>query len=181
MKISENKLVTAEYKLYVKNSDGTLELMEETAIGNPLIYIHGTGTMMPKFEELMTGKKTDEDFEFSIACLDAYGEYSDENVIELPLNVFTTDGSLDSERFFEGAIVPLVDSTGQRINAEVVEIGQNSVTVDLNHPLAGEDLFFTGKILDVHEPSPAELQSLTSCNCGSCNCAENGCGNCGIG
>jgi FKBP-type peptidyl-prolyl cis-trans isomerase SlyD len=180
MQVSDNKLVTVEYKLYVKNSDGSLELMEETTADNPLIYIHGTGTMMPKFEELMHGKNTDEKFEFSVACPDAYGEYSDENVLELPLDVFTADGSLDKERFFEGAIVPLVDSTGQRLNAEIVEIGQNSITVDLNHPLAGEDLFFTGKILDVHQPSEAELQSLTSCNCGSCNCAENGCGSCGI-
>ena len=179
MKISENKLVTAEYQLFVKNSNGSLELMEETTPEFPLRYLHGLGMMMPKFEELMEGKTQGENFEFAIAAADAYGEYSEENIIDLPMNVFTADGKLDEERVFEGAVVPLVDSTGQRINAEVVSVGENSITVDLNHPLAGEELHFKGKILGVHTPTEDELNSLTSCNCGSCNCEETDCGSCG--
>ena len=179
MKISENKLVTAEYQLFVKNANGSLELMEETNPESPLRYLHGIGMMMPKFEELMEGKMQGENFEFSIAAEDAYGEYSEDNIIDLPKNVFTADGELDKERIFEGAVVPLVDSTGQRFNAEVVSIGEESVTVDLNHPLAGEDLHFKGKILDVHTPTEDELRSLTSCNCKSCNSEEADCGSCG--
>lgn len=180
MKISENKLVTADYQLFVKNSDGSFELMEETTKSVPLHYLHGAGMMMPKFEELMEGKAAGENFEFLIAAKDAYGEYSKENIVELPVNVFTSDGEIDRDRIFKGAVVPLVDNTGQRINAEIVAIEENSVTVDLNHPLAGEDLFFKGKVIDVTEPTEAELQALTSCNCGSCNCSDNGCGSCGM-
>ena len=179
MKISENKLVTAAYQLFVKNANGSLELMEATTSELPLRYLHGLGMMMPKFEELMEGKMQGEDFEFSIAAADAYGEYSEENIIDLPMNVFTADGELDEERIFKGAVVPLVDSTGQRINAEVVAIDENSITVDLNHPLAGEGLFFKGRILDVRTPTEEELHSLTSCNCGSCNGSETDCGTCG--
>jgi len=179
MKISENKLVTADYQLFVKDANGSLELMEETTPEVPLRYLHGLGMMMPKFEELMEGKAQGEDFEFSIAAADAYGEYSEENIVDLPMDVFTADGKLDEERIFEGAVVPLVDTTGQRINAEVVSIGENSVTVDLNHPLAGEELHFKGKILDVHTPTEDELRLLTSCGCGGCSGSDNDCGSCG--
>ncbi|MDR1544325.1 MAG: FKBP-type peptidyl-prolyl cis-trans isomerase [Prevotellaceae bacterium] len=179
MQISENKLVTLEYKLFVKNSNGIMELMEETTEENPLKYFHGIGMMMPKFEELIAGKNAGENFEFSIASADAYGEYSKENIIELPHSVFAEDGEIDRDRIFKGAVIPLIDSTGQRINADIVSVNENTVTVDLNHPLAGEDLFFKGKIIDVHFPTEEELQALTSCNCGSCNCSANGCGNCG--
>jgi len=179
MKISENKLVTAEYQLFVKNSNGSLELMEETKPNSPLRYMHGIGMMLPKFEEFMEGKMESENFEFSIAAKDAYGEYSEENIIDLPMNVFTADGELDKEKIFKGAVVPLIDNTGQRFNAEVVSIGENSVTVDLNHPLAGEELFFKVKIINVHTPTEEELRSLTSCNSGSCNNGNNNCGTCG--
>jgi len=179
MKISENKLVTADYQLFVKDSNGSLELMEETTPEFPLRYLHGFGMMIPKFEELMEGKMQGENFEFSIAAKDAYGEYSEENIIDLPMNAFTADGELDRERIFKGAVVPLVDNRGQRINAEIVSIGEDTVTVDLNHPLADEDLFFKGKILDIHTPTEEELHSLISCNCGSCACEDNDCGSCG--
>jgi FKBP-type peptidyl-prolyl cis-trans isomerase SlyD len=178
MKISDNKLVTAEYQLFVKNSDGSLEMMEQTTADAPLRFLHGLGMMMPKFEELLQGKEAGDNFEFGIESKDAYGEYSKENIIELPVSVFTADGELDEERIFKGAIVPLVDNTGQRINAEIVSINESSVMVDLNHPLAGENLFFKGKILDVIEPTEEDLRALTSCNCGSCNCSENACGSC---
>jgi len=179
MKISENKLVTAEYQLFVKNANGSLDLMEATTPELPLRYLHGLGMMMPKFEELMEGKMQGEDLEFTIAAADAYGEYSEENIIDLPMNVFTADGKLDSERIFKGAVVPLVDSTGQRINAEIVSINEDTITVDLNHPLAGEELLFKGKILDIRTPTEDEIRSLTSCNCGSCNSEKTDCGTCG--
>jgi FKBP-type peptidyl-prolyl cis-trans isomerase SlyD len=179
MQVSDNKLVTAQYQLYVKNSDGSLELMEETTPDAPLKYLHGIGMMMPKFEELMNGRKAGEKFEFSIDCADAHGKRSDDNIIELPISVFSQDGKLNENQYFRGAIVPLVDTTGQRIKAEILEIGEKGVSVDLNHPLAGEDLVFKVEIIDIHEPTDKELRSLTSCNCGSCNCSENGCGSCG--
>ena len=179
MKISKNKLVTIEYQLFVKKSDGSLELMEETTSDFPFRYVHGIDMMLSKFEELIEGKTQGESFEIYIESKDAHGEYSDENIIDLPMHVFTSDGILDEDRVFKGAIIPLVDSNGQRISAEVVEIGLDTVTVNLNHPLAGEDLFFKGKVLDVHDPTEAELNSLISCNCGSCGCNETECGSCG--
>ena len=172
MQITENKLVTVQYELFVKNSNGSFELMEATTPEAPLKYMHGVGMMLPKFEEQLTGKSVGDKFEFLLAASDAYGERSDDNVIDLPLDVFTSDGTLDEERFFPGAIVPLVDTNGDRINAEIVKIATEAVTVDLNHPLAGEDLLFKVKVLDVHTPTDDELASLHSSCGGDCS----GCG-----
>ncbi len=174
MQISNNKLVTVEYQLFVKNADGSLELMEQTTPDNPLKYFHGAGMMLPKFEEHLDGKSVGDSFEFHIDAKDAYGERSDENIIDLPMNIFTSDDTLDEERFFPGAIVPLVDTNGERINAEIVEIGSEEIKVDLNHPLAGEDLFFKVKVLDTHTPTEEEIAAMNSSGCSGCS--SGGCG-----
>ena len=82
MKIAENMLVSLEYKLYVKNEEGTLELMEETEEGQPLRFFYGMGMMLPKFEEGLAHLNENDTFEISLACADAYGEYEDEKIIE---------------------------------------------------------------------------------------------------
>lgn len=180
MIVKDNCLVTVEYELFVKNADGSMELMEATTPDNPLVYFHGVGTMLPAFECQMEGKKAGDTFEFSIPCDEAYGERSDENMVDLPLSVFSSDGKIDEKRFFVGAIVPLVDSDGQRLQAEIVEVGESAIKVDLNHPLAGEDLYFKGKIVDSHEPTEAELMAMNG-GCSGCSSSsqEGGCSGCG--
>lgn len=178
MKISNNLLVAVDYKLFVKNEAGEPELMEETEVGQPLKFFFGMGMMLPKFEENLAELSEGDSFDFTIVCADAYGEYDKESVIDLPRNIFEIDGKIDEKGVFPGAIVPLVDSDGQRINAEVVEVKANAVTVDFNHPLAGEDLHFVGKVVDVHEPTEEDLRAMSGgCGCG-CGCDSCG-GDCG--
>lgn len=186
MNISENKLVILQYRLSVKNENGELELMEETTPEQPLQYFHGMGMMLPKFEENLQGKTEGDTFEFTIPVADAYGEYDDSNVIDLPKNIFLIDGKFDTEKVFNGAIVPLVDSEGNRLNAEVVEVKDQTVTVDLNHPLAGEDLYFTGRIISVTQPTDEELHAMMHHGCGGCSggcscdsCGDGSCSGCG--
>lgn len=182
MNISDNKLVILQYALNVKNDDGQLELMEETTPEQPLQYFHGMGMMLPKFEENLEGLTEGDKFEFMIPVAEAYGEYDESNIIDLPKNIFLLDGKFDDEKIFAGAIVPLADSEGNRLNAEVVEVKDDSVTVDLNHPLAGEDLYFTGRIISVTQPTDEELHAMMhhscggGCNCGSCG--DEGCSGC---
>ena len=183
MKISENKLVILQYKLSVKTENGELELMEETTPEQPLQYFHGMGMMLPKFEENLEGLGEGDKFEFMIPVADAYGEYEEENVIELPKNIFMIDGKFDDEKVFPGAIVPLMDNEGNRINAEIVEVKAEVVKVDLNHPLAGEDLYFSGRIISVTQPTEEVLHAMMHHGCGggcSCDsCGEGGCSGCG--
>jgi FKBP-type peptidyl-prolyl cis-trans isomerase SlyD len=83
---------------------------------------------------------------------------------------------VDEEMVFEGNVVPLMDNEGNRINAQVVSVSDTHVKVDLNHPLAGENLHFKGTVLEVREATEKELAALTGGGCGSCGCGDGGCG-----
>ena len=177
MKITANKSVSAEYELYVDGDvEGELELMEKATPEQPLSFIYGVGMMLPKFEENIFGLSAGEKFDFVINTEDGYGLYEDENVFDLDRSIFEIDGKLDEEMVFEGNVVPLMDNEGNRINAQVVSVSDTHVKVDLNHPLAGENLHFKGTVLEVREATEKELAALTGGGCGSCGCGDGGCG-----
>lgn len=175
MKITANKTVLAEYELYVDAEvDGELELMEKATIDKPLSFIYGVGMMLPKFEENLFGLQTGDKFDFTINTEDAYGDYDDDSVLDLDRAIFEIDGKLDEEMIFEGNVVPLMDNEGNRVNAQVVSVNDVHVKVDLNHPLAGENLHFKGSIIEVREATEKELASLSGGGgCGSgCGCGD---------
>ena len=178
MKITNNAVVNAEYELYVDGENGELELMERATSEQPLNFIYGIGMMLPKFEQNLNGLETGDSFDFTISNEEAYGPYDDEAVIELERAVFEIDGKLDEEMVFEGNVVPLMVSEGNRLQAQVVSVNDTHITVDLNHPLAGENLHFKGKVIEVREATEEELNALLGggggCGCGG-NCGD-GCG-----
>ena len=186
MKITANKSVSAEYELYVDGEvEGELELMEKATEQQPLNFVYGVGMMLPKFEENLFGMQVGDKFDFVITSEEAYGEYDDDSVLDLDRSIFEIDGKLDEEMIFEGNVVPLMDSEGNRVNAQIVTVTDKHVTVDLNHPLAGENLHFKGSVLEVREATEKELEALmggggcgSGCGCGDGGC-ESGSGSCG--
>ena len=176
MKITNNAVVNAEYELYVDGENGELELMERATSEQPLNFIYGIGMMLPKFEQNLNGLETGDSFDFTISNEEAYGPYDDEAVIELERAVFEIDGKLDEEMVFEGNVVPLMDSEGNRLQAQVVSVNDTHVTVDLNHPLAGENLHFKGKVIEVREATVEELNALLGGGCGCGGKCGDGCG-----
>lgn len=180
MVVANQKVVTCTYDLYVDGAkQNQEELMERATEQHPLTYCQGEGMMLPKFEEAMTGRKEGEEFDFRIACKDAYGEYDTDGVMELPKSMFFNgDGEFDDERVFVGNIVPMNTADGQIVNAQICEITEDKVTIDLNHPLAGENLHFVGKILEVRDVTPAELDLIRHPHhCGKCHGKCNDCNN----
>jgi FKBP-type peptidyl-prolyl cis-trans isomerase SlyD len=82
----------------------------------------------------------------------------------------------------------LQNEEGQRFNGRVLEVGEEKVKIDLNHPLAGESLHFKGQVLENRDATEAEVNQLVKhltggCGCGSCggDCGSNCGGNCGEG
>ena len=181
MKIEAKKVVTLEYDLYVDGENGQEELMEKATAEAPLVYCHGEGMMLPAFEKNMEGLAEGDTFDFCIACQDAYGEYDDEGVLTLDKKMFYNgDGEFDSERVYVGAIVPMNTVDGQIINAQIAEITAEHVTIDLNHPLAGENLHFVGKVLNIREVTEGELKALHHRGCGGgCGGCKGSCEDCG--
>jgi len=177
MKISTNKFISASYDLFVDGEEGQdQELMEKATAEKPLSFIFGTGMMLEAFENNLAGLSVGDTFDFSISAEEAYGEYADEQVVEIPRTVFEVDGVMDEEVIFENNIVPMMDQNGNRIDGTVVSIGDENIKMDFNHPLAGEELHFIGKVLVVREPSEEEVKQFMG---GGCGCGEDGCDGCG--
>lgn len=179
METAANKYITVAYKLYTME-DGEKELFEETKEENPFQFISGLGTTLEDFENSILALSKGDSFEFTIPAANAYGEYDDQHVIDLPRNIFEIDGKFDSERVQEGSIVPLMTGEGERVNACVVEVKSDAVIVDLNHPLAGADLIFVGKVIENRPATNEEIQEVVTMMSaeGGCGC---GCDSCGSG
>ena len=176
MKISANKFVAVTYDLYVGEGEER-ELMEKATREVPLKFIYGTGSMIQAFEDALMGLESGAAFDFTITPENAYGEYNEDYVLDLPKNIFEVDGKFDSEMIQEGNTVPMMDSNGNRLNGSVLEVKDDVVVMDFNHPLAGETLHFNGEVIDVHEPTAEEIAALTA-PAGGCGC---GCDDCGSG
>lgn len=176
MRISANKYVAVIYDLNVGEGEER-ELMEKATREVPLKFIYGTGMMIPAFEDALAGLESGDQFDFSLTPENAYGEYNEDHVLELPKNIFEIDGKFDSEMVKEGNTIPMMDADGHRMNGSVLEVKKDVVVMDFNHPLAGETLHFKGEVVDVHEPTAEEIATMTSSSCGGgCEGCGGGCG-----
>lgn len=178
MKISTNKFVALSYDLTVGEGEER-ELMEKATAETPLEFIFGTDSMLQAFEKNIDGLAEGDSFDFTLTPEEAYGEYDDDHVVDLPRNIFEQDGVLNEEVIFEGNTVPMMDTNGNRLNGSVVEVKEDVIKMDFNHPLAGETLNFSGKVLTVRESTPEEIAALFAPQGGGCGCGS-GCG-CGDG
>ncbi len=188
MRISEDKVVSLTYDLNVGEGDER-ELMEKATVERPLTFMFGMGMMLEAFEANVKGLQKGDKFSFSLTPEEAYGMFEESHVVELPKNIFEVDGKFDDERIVVDATVPMMDSNGNRLHGTVVEINDNCVVMDFNHPLAGETLHFSGEVIDVHEPTAEEIAAVSSqgCGCGcdscesDCNCESSKDSGCGCG
>lgn len=176
MIIEKNKVISLIYELRAGNSKG--EVIEALEDSNPLTFIYGSGSLLPKFEANIDGLKIGDKFDFELKCDDAYGAVIDEAIVEIPKNVFLHNGEMDNDLIQLGNSIPMMDSEGNRLNGVVVGIGDETVKMDFNHPLAGEDLHFKGSIVEIREATAEEIthghiHSSNSCGGG---CGEGGCG-----
>lgn len=171
MKIGKNKMVSLTYDLHYDDAEG--ELIEQATSEKPLSFVFGAGLMLPKFESSLESLEAGNPFEISLADVDAYGELDENAIVDLPKHIFFIEGEFDDEIVSVGATVPMMSTSGQRLNGLVLEITDDVVKMDFNHPLAGENLFFKGQILEVREATDDELAALVS---GGCGCGSGGCG-----
>lgn len=176
-----NKYVTVAYELYTDNDKGIHELVEKAPIEHPFQFISGLSIALDSFESKILALAEGEAFDFVLKVDEAYGPYEQERVIELPKETFAINGRFDKDMVYPGAVLPLVNADGMRFQGLVLELKDNTVIIDLNHPLAGKDLHFKGQVVTMRDATNEEIQALINhegCNCGG-DC-ESGCeGGCG--
>jgi len=152
MKIQPQHVVSLTYDLYTKNEDGNEELVESATEEQPLTFLFGAGQMIPRFEENLSTLSTGGNYDFIIPAEHGYGEYDQEAVANLPIEMFS---GADLPQV--GSILPLQDNNGNHFQGQVVSVAEDAVIVDLNHPMAGQELHFKGTILNVRPATPEEL------------------------
>jgi FKBP-type peptidyl-prolyl cis-trans isomerase SlyD len=137
---------------------GSEELIEQTTPDRPFVFLYGVGGLIEDFEKNLAGKKTGDSFDFHVKADKAYGMHNKDYVAEIPKEAFHVEGKFDSERVKAGEELPMLDSEGHQMHGLVVEVGENHVTMDFNHPLAGYDLHFVGKIVEVRDATSEEIE-----------------------
>jgi FKBP-type peptidyl-prolyl cis-trans isomerase SlyD len=147
MKITKHAAVTIHYRL----SDQQGLLIESSFDGEPMVYLHGTGNLIPGLETELENKVVGDKLEANIPAEQAYGLYHDGLKQEVPIDAFG-----DVEDIVPGMRFIAETEMGQR-PVQVVEVKDDVVVVDGNHPLAGQALNFSIEVLDVREASEEEL------------------------
>ncbi|MAG75465.1 MAG: peptidylprolyl isomerase [Colwelliaceae bacterium] len=148
MKITNNAVVKLHYA--VSDSEGTL--IDSSYDHKPLEVIQGTGYLIPGLEDAIDGKQAGETFEVAVEAKDAYGERFDELVQTVPKELMQGVEDLQV-----GTQLRATTDEGEQ-TVIVVDVTDDEITVDGNHPLAGIDLNFDVEILNVREATAEELE-----------------------
>ncbi len=138
-KIENGKKVTFDYVLSIDGQQ--LETSETTG---PFEYIHGEGGIIKGLEKRIEGLKVGSEKTITVPSAEAYGPVRPNALREFPKSSFPEN--------FEpkvGAIIQLQNQSGQKFPATIQEVKEDTVMLNLNHPLAGKDLQFDVKIVDI--------------------------------
>jgi FKBP-type peptidyl-prolyl cis-trans isomerase SlyD len=165
MKIDHKTMVSLIYRLREAGIDG--KVIEELQENKPLKFVFGTGRLLPEFEANIRSLNPGDNFNFNLTADQAYGERREEMIIDVPLSVFEVDGKVDENICRVGNEVPMMDGSGNPLYGTINEIAGDFVKMDFNHPMAGVELSFSGKILEVREATEAEM-SASSASCSGC-------------
>lgn len=148
MQIADKAVVSIDYTL--RNDEG--EILDSSEGAQPLAYLHGAANIIPGLEQALLGKKAGDELEVSVEPEDAYGEFSLELVATLERSMFEgVDELLPGMQFHASA-----PDGGMQV-VTVRDVDGDQVTVDGNHPLAGQRLHFTVKVVSVREATAEEL------------------------
>ena len=141
MAVKNGDTVTLEYE--GRLDDGTVFDSTDNH-EEPLVFEVGAHTLMEAFESKVVGMKKGDEKEFKLKPEEAYGEYDKNLVKRVP-----RDQMPKGEELTKGMMLVLGLPDGIQIPALILEVSDDTVTIDLNHPLAGKELTFKIKVVDI--------------------------------
>lgn len=146
--VQKDVVVSMEYTLHVDQEE-----IDSSKGQDPLQFLVGHGNIISGLEREMIGMKVGESKDVVIAPADAYGEFDEEAFMNVPRGEFPKDMPVE-----EGLELTVKDDAGQTRYARIDAVEGETVTLNFNHPLAGDELHFNVKIVSVREPTSEELE-----------------------
>lgn len=147
-KIATNKVVTLSYTL--RDDDG--EVIDQSQEGSPLLYLHGARNIVPGLEEQLEGVSEGESINATVSPEKGYGPRIGQ-AQEVPRKLFPADAELAA-----GMQVVAHDDQGRQIPFFITGITDDTITVDPNHPLAGETLHFEVTVESLRDATEEEIE-----------------------
>jgi len=148
LQIADDRVVAIHYTL----TDSEGEQLDSSAGGEPLVYLHGAGNIIPGLENALLGKKAGDSLQVVVQPEDGYGELIEELRQVVSIDLFQGVDELEVGMMFE------TENEDGNLLVTVTAIEEGNVALDANHPLAGEVLHFDVTVEDVREATAQELE-----------------------
>jgi FKBP-type peptidyl-prolyl cis-trans isomerase SlyD len=150
MQISQNTVASIDYTL----TDEGGEVIDTSKGRAPVTYLHGAGKLIPGLESALEGQTAGDTLAVKVAPSDAYGERDEGLVQDVPRTAFAGIAKIETGMRFEAQ-----DGSGNSRSITVTSVGDENVTIDANHPLAGKPLTFEVNIVEVREATAEEIEN----------------------
>jgi len=148
MKNTENPVVSIHYTL--TNKAG--EKLDSSIGAEPLTYLHGAGNIIPGLENALSDKSVGDKLTVTIEPAEAYGERNDEHMQTVPREMFQGIDNIEVGMQFQA------DSSNGPAIVTITEIEGDNISIDGNHPLAGEQLTFDVEVMDIRPATETEME-----------------------
>ncbi|HJP10232.1 MAG: peptidylprolyl isomerase [Proteobacteria bacterium] len=145
--ITDNKLVSVAYT--IRDVNGTI--VEHSDL--PISYVHGVNSspLFPKVETALEGLAMGDRIEVFLTADQAFGEHD-------PSLIYTEEiDNTPEELHFVGAELDAENDQGDVLHFRVTRIDDGQITVDANHPLAGQDITFSARVADIRDATGEEI------------------------
>ena len=146
--VQKDKVVSMEYTLHVDNEE-----IDSSKGQEPLRFLVGHGNIIAGLEREMLGMKVGESKDVVVQPADGYGEFDEQAYLDVSRNDFPSDMQIE-----EGSELSVRDDSGRSRYARIDTIDGDTVRLNFNHPLAGDQLHFNVKVVDLREPTTEELE-----------------------
>lgn len=149
MIVADNHVVSIDFTL----TDGDGNALDKSEEGKPLVYLHGTESLLPGLEKALNGKNIGDSFEVTISPEEGFGDVNPELIQTVPTEAFQGVESIEPGMTFEAK-----GPSGQVEHVVVEAVEDDQVRINANHPLAGVTLNFNVTVVAIREAEKEEIE-----------------------